>query len=898
MRVMEALLERERELAGVRDVIAAAHAGQGSVAVVYGPAGIGKSSLLRAATEDSRTLRATAGALEVDIPFEVVRSLLAGPVGRAPASERDRLLSGPARQAAPLLGLADAAADSDASGALHGLFWLVQALAETEPLVLVVDDVQWADEPSRRFLSFLARRLEDTPIALLLGLRSTESTPETDEILHLPATRRIEPSPLSDAAAARLAGDVPADIIAAAAGNPFLIVSGTRGPDGLAAAVARRMAEIGPGARETGEAVALLAGAADVTAVADLAAIPAQHAVELLDRLSEAGLIEPGPPPRPAHPLIADALLAGLGPAERAGAHGRAARALGRLGADPERVASHLLAAPPCADRVAVAWLRRAAEASARAGAPDAAASFLERALSEPPDDAERPELHFELGTVLTRAGRQAGVEHLSIAFAAATSLERRVDIGRQIALISGFMTSADFDFVQRLLSEIPPGRGAEALQLRAGELFMRMLFLGADEAQRVEQIRGALSAGGIVDRFAASVLALHGALSGGPVAQIEHDSLTAIGTRAEYDAALASGWPMLAAHRALATVGRGTQQTADQLEHVLASVRSRGSVLGALAAGAAAAQVALSRGRVRDAVDHAGAAVAAGDGLRLDAATSMAQAQLAMAQTLRGELDGAERSLADVPATLPETGVAGTSVALARAELLAARGKARAARSAFERLGEVCERTGLSSAGMICWRSGFARVLLGLGETAAAREVAEADVAAARRSGAPLALARALRTAALAGDAGSRAAGLREALDAIDDADLELERATTLTELGAHLRRTNERVASREHLTQALDLAGRLGATALATRAREELLASGARPRRDRRWGLDALTPSELRVARLAAQGLSNREIAADLFVVPKTVETHLSRIYRKLDLAGREGLAAALDT
>ena len=130
----------------------------------------------------------------------------------------------------------------------------------------------------------------------------------------------------------------------------------------------------------------------------------------------------------------------------------------------------------------------------------------------------------------------------------------------------------------------------------------------------------------------------------------------------------------------------------------------------------------------------------------------------------------------------------------------------------------------------------------------------------------------------------------------ALDGSPALLERARSLAELGAALRRDGQRAAARDPLARALDLAARCGARPVAARAREELRAAGARPRRPWRTGVDALTPSELRVARLAAEGRTNREIAYELYVTLKAVEGHLARAYAKLGIEGRSQLARAL--
>ncbi len=138
--------------------------------------------------------------------------------------------------------------------------------------------------------------------------------------------------------------------------------------------------------------------------------------------------------------------------------------------------------------------------------------------------------------------------------------------------------------------------------------------------------------------------------------------------------------------------------------------------------------------------------------------------------------------------------------------------------------------------------------------------------------------------------------AGLTTAEALLAAGPWRLDRARVRCELGAALRRAGERRAARDLLSRALDEAHACGAELLAAQAIDELRASGARPRRRSLSGRDALTPSERRVAELAGRGRTNREIAQELFVTMATVETHLSRTYRKLDVPGRAELAAAL--
>jgi len=195
-------------------------------------------------------------------------------------------------------------------------------------------------------------------------------------------------------------------------------------------------------------------------------------------------------------------------------------------------------------------------------------------------------------------------------------------------------------------------------------------------------------------------------------------------------------------------------------------------------------------------------------------------------------------------------------------------------------------------------WRSDAALTLLALDDATKARRLAEEEVALARSFGAPRALGVALRAAGLVVGGKAGIDLLEEAVAVLEDSPAALERARALTDLGAALRRANRRSPAREPLRQGYDLASRCGADALARRARDELAATGARPRRAALSGLESLTASERRIAEMAAQGLSNPEIAQGLFLTRRTVETHLTHVYQKLGIASRDGLPAALET
>jgi DNA-binding CsgD family transcriptional regulator len=195
-----------------------------------------------------------------------------------------------------------------------------------------------------------------------------------------------------------------------------------------------------------------------------------------------------------------------------------------------------------------------------------------------------------------------------------------------------------------------------------------------------------------------------------------------------------------------------------------------------------------------------------------------------------------------------------------------------------------------------VAWRSDAALAHLALGAPAEARTLAAEEVTLAQAFNGLRTLGVALRAAGLT-DGGTRGIELlRQAASVLEGSGARLEHARAVADLGAALRRAGHRAESRDVLRVALDLAHRCGAIALTERTRIELLAAGGRPRRLVLSGLDSLTSSERRIAQLAAAGLSNREIAQNLFITARTVEGHLTHAYQKLAITSREQLPAAL--
>jgi DNA-binding CsgD family transcriptional regulator len=232
----------------------------------------------------------------------------------------------------------------------------------------------------------------------------------------------------------------------------------------------------------------------------------------------------------------------------------------------------------------------------------------------------------------------------------------------------------------------------------------------------------------------------------------------------------------------------------------------------------------------------------------------------------------------------------------LARGRLRVGQGRVAEGLEQFLGVGESLTRAMVTCPSYVPWRSDAALAHLALGDRESAERLAEEELLLAQAFGAPRALGVALRAAGVVAGGDRGASLLREAIDAFERGDARLEVARALADLGAMLRRRNRRTEARELLRAALDAAHRAGARPLAEYAETELRATGARPRRVVLTGPDSLTASERRIAELASQGLTNRAIAQTLFVTTRTVEGHLTSIFRKLRVDSRGELTDVL--
>lgn len=941
------LLEREAELAELARGLEGAIAGDGGAVLIEGPAGIGKSELIAAVRREAerqgvRALTARAAELERELSHGIARQLLEPVLAAAEPDQRARSFAGPAALCQTLFELEEPIAldPPDSFQIIHGLYWLVANLAQEEPLLLAIDDLHWADPPSLRLVEYLCRRLEGLPILLVAAYRPTE--PGAAPLAALAAlaalaveatASRIEPRPLSEGGSGLLVRERLGEAAdpgfcrachAASDGNPLLLDELTRAlaAEGIAPSEhqARAIGELGAQAvvrtvelrlaRLPAEvmrfacAAAVLGDGATLRHAATLAELDEERAYEAVAALYQLDILRREPEIAFVHPLVRAAIDERLDPIELERAHLGAARLLAEADTPPERIAAHLLRLPSADDPTVVATLRTAAQRALAAGGAENAVSYLRRALGEPPPAAERAEVLFELGLAeaLTR-GPEAN-EHLGQALELASDPSLRGTITEMLTrtlLFAGSSKEA-VEVAQRGIEEFgdtePDLRHRfEAIILNAGTWEPSFAQAGEELAARLraeDEIDGL----GFGARALLGLIAFREARSGVPATEA-----TALARRAlEGDLLLTEdngGGPFILATLVLAL--------ADDEEALLTyaagrdAARKRGDVFALAANQIFTGRAHLLRGALADAVEAGEEGVEATEEYGIRIGPPSATAFLAEAQMESGDLDGAERTLAR--ATMRDEVPDGDSAHWhwfldTRSRLRIARGDLQGGLAETLECGRRFEAVGGRNPAFIPWRSRAALCLSELGtEPERAERLAAEEVELARAWGAPRALGAALRAQGLV-LGGERGLELLETTtETLEDSPARLELAKALTDLGAALRRANWRRDAREPLGRGVELAHACGAAPLERRARQELRATGARPRmRPEPSGPESLTPSERRVAGLAVEGLTNREIAQRLFVTQKTVEAHLSSSYRKLEIDSRSGLRSAL--
>jgi len=936
------LLERDVQLAALRALADAARSGGGRFVVVEGSAGIGKTRLLaeaRAITRSGgmRVLAARGGELEGEFAYGIVRQLFEPLLAAASPDLRAELLSGPAALITPLLGASQPAGSQDvaAEGSfaiVHGLYWLAANVALQRPTLLAIDDLHWADTPSLRWLLYLTRRLEGVPLLVVAGTRPPEGEGHDPmlvaELIADPEGAAIRPGPLGRASIAVLArglhGLEPDEAFCAAlqtatGGNPLFVgavldavaregISPTAehaarlleiGAQGVSRAVGLRLGRLRPAALALLRAASVLGDGVELRHVAALAGVEAGQLGPAAAALVRLDLLRREDPLEFFHPVVRRAVYETLDVVERGAAHRSAAELLLEAGAPPESASGHLLRVAPGADSFVAATLRQAAERALAQGAADAAVGYLARALKEQLDPGARAEVLVELGLAERRTNGPAAAGHLRAGLELLTDPERRGEVALELGRALWFtdrIADALAVFGQAL-DEVDREGDPDLHELLEAELISSAWW-----DPRTFPIAEAA-----IDEL--DLDALHGGLG----------SEILLATMAHYEyrlglhceraielarRALASGNLVasgsIAFFYAVVTLFRsgGLDEAVPIFNQAIAQARRRGDIFNLAFLLMWRGECQTDRGDLRAAVADLREAI------ELSVAHGMLVAWpynigfLAHALLEQGEAGEAARVIdrGGFPEQLPLDQVHLVWFRLHRARVRIETGNPERGVEELRQVGETVRLLPFDNPGTVPWRSWAAEGLRLLDRNDQARALAAEELALARRWGDPQSTGAALRALGLVEGGPAGTGLLEEAVEVLAGSQARLKYARALVDLGAALRRANRRTEARQRLRQGVDLALRAGAFGLAGRANEEIAATGARPRKVLQTGLDALTASERRVAQLAAGGMSNKEIAQTLFVTIKTVEVHLSRVYRKLELSSRAQLESVL--
>ena len=938
------LLERDDELEGIEAALAEARSGRGRLLFLEGEPGIGKTALLAELEKGARAggftvLAAGGGELERDFAYGVVRQLYEPFVRALPPARRRTLLRGAAALAGPVVGVDDAMPPSggpqpaDASfAANHGLYWLTVELSDEQPLLLLIDDAHWADSATLLFLNYLGRRLEELPVLAVLGLRPAEpGAPREliDALRPLPGVERVEPAPLSVIGTAELIGRslgrppegrFLASCHEATGGNPFLLwellralaAEGVEPSDGAAEHVARlgprsisrsvlgRLATMWPEAVALARAVAVLGSEGELQHAARLAGLAPGAAEAAADALVDACVLAPARPLTFAHPIIRRAIYEDLPEGRRFNAHAQAARLLDAAG-ETDRAAIQLLVSDPAADEWVVERLRAASARALARGAPKEAAALLRRALEEPPEPGERVRVLHELGQAELHAGDPVAVEHLQSALGMADEPRMRAEIAATLAQAAapGERVVEATRLLEAVLDDLPSSDAPLAHLLEGHLVALSVLHpdLIASAWARLDRFDANALGDSPGDRVLLAWLAARSMLRGDSSSEALTLARRALGGGRLLVEQLAHSQHYSIAASVPAFCDSLAESYANSMEAIEDS-RRRGSQTGFVVASCFRSWHSLRLGELAAAEADARAAADLAEQSPLMAAIlRYALYPLIEALVLRGQLEGAERELGRAPAELEQVELQEAGLVLhSRGLLRLAQRQPAAAVADLLTSGQRMLESGFANPSWLPWRSNAALAHHALDERDHALTLAGQELELARHFGAPRAVGVATRALGLVTGGETGLALLHEAVSVLEPTQARLEHAEALVALGSALRRANSRSEAREPLRQGMGLAHRRGAVPLAERDREELHATGARPRRLVQTGAASLTASERRVAQMAAEGSSNPQIAQALFVTRKTVETHLGHVFRKLDIRSREELSTAL--
>jgi len=917
------LYERTAELSAIDAAIARLGERRGSCLVLEGRAGRGKSTLIdhavqRGRDSGARTWVVRARHLASAAPFEVLRRLLGPAVEEAGGVEA---LDGAARFAIPLF-----TPGADVSqGVDYGCQWLVAWLAERSPLVLAIDDAHWADGASLRVLLEIQADISVQPVTMLVASRPVEN-PEVQPILAAmaaqPDSTVLAPATLSREAVADIVFDKLGqptnsafvdECLKVSRGNAFYLHELLRpyqtdsrpnrqafirnGTLSLRRTVAWRLGELGSEATALAQAAAVLGDGCPLHLAAELARMEEPTAVDQASRLEVASILQHGDPVEFLHPLLRAAVEAELPDVVRGELHARAAQLLLFSGEPPESVALHLVNSPGSGDPEVATFLADEGEAALEAGSIALATQLLGRALEEPATTEERPRILIALGRAEHALGwLDAARHHLE---AAMESEDRPAELTAAAELFDVLIDAGQYDELgelhRRVLELEPDGRSMAEVRLQAQLLVNVVMAVepGLELPSELTEIDAHdLPVERDIDRYLLVVAAIHErTMQRGTTQRLVDNLRRAVAALDGVGDGTLSEWDARVAIEAATFLADDEVAEADS---ILARVAP--SVL-RLHGTAPILQSELEHRRVMS-------ALAKGDFDDVLATIALIEQRTAHSERSRftaghGFIRG---WIAFQRGDYPTAGAL-LSARASEDPLYTALGALLAGEPA--RVLEMLKAQQLSSDvdGPVTaieveldphlWAS---HALENLGDRDGAAREAAREVAIRRKYGPRFRLAQALRRQASFEPSRRAVPLLAEALDLAESTPRRPVIARVLSSYGSALRRVERIPEARLALYRAVDMAGDMGMARLRERAHQELLLAGGRPRRLRATGPHSLTAAQQQVARLAAAGRSNRQIAEELFVTIKTVETHLGAVYRKLGIATRDELTTML--
>ncbi|MFG2441045.1 AAA family ATPase [Streptomyces sp. NPDC048508] len=935
----EVFVERDAEVEALHDSVGALLEGRGAFVVVEGPAGIGKSRLLQEAAAagrkaGGRVLTARGTEMERAFPMGLVQQLFESLVVGATPQQRERWLAGAAEQALTVIGLADRGTTEGSLvgdfAVLHGLYWLTANACQDQPLILIVDDAHWADAGSLRFLTHMLPRVKGLAVLIVVGVRPDEPGSEEellDQITENPSSSVLHPKSLSaegSAAVVRHKWGAEADsefikaCHEATGGNPLLLeslaaVDGIEpvaenaslvvevGAKAVTHRVKLRLAQIPREASDLAQAVAILGEGANLPAAAMLANIPLLTAAQMTGALCRIELLQT---PRSdtesqnlrfVHPLVRSAVYDSIGWSDRTSGHSRAVDLLKDMNAPAVQIAAHLLQIPCKGDQSVVDLLRQAATEALKRGSSDSAFTYLARCLNEPPAKPVLAEVLLEAGSAALMIDLNASADFLNRALALTSNLRHRAQIASTLGTVLLFLTrTADAVTVFQEARDALPLEDDDMRRLLEADLLNVVQTTSGWNhiARHLPQLRHLPYADTLGARALDAMIAGRDTWEGDPAA-IDHarSALTdGVLRQSNAPATVVGAWfGLLMSDR--------DQEAMDAIESSIDEARNAGSQT-ALSVGLMYRGLTwLWRGQLSEAESDIRDAVELIDETRIKISQPVAIAFLVQTLSEQGRIQEANLLLDDsgLSDPLPASGLLYWFLE-AKAHLLRMQGDPEQSLTAALAAGERFAANAGKNPAVVSWRSEAALSLWALSRRSEALTYATEELDLARIWQAPRALGRALRVAGLitGGEAGLEL--LKEAVETLSPSPARLEYAKSLIDYGSALRRSGQRIEARELLTEGRALAEACGATPLSSQAALELTATGARPRRIQVIGPESLTPSERRIAELASEGKNNREIAQALFVTTKTVEAHLTNVYRKLQVSSRRNLNDAM--